>query len=611
MVFLASIVLLQTPVILRPDQLLTYSRSVVASGSQQRVEALFQSKGDAAYLFEMARGRGGLKNVSVHIIPSPPGWQDTAEFWAVFSARQDIQEDHDPVYPVLRTTEGLKFGKEMPEWAGIESRISDVRADVSVDPAKNMASITATVKLDGKPTSRATIFRLGNPYALRQASLLGKDGKVWNAGPEMITPAEGDVVRAGGLLIPWTTKAPSEMSFSYDGIIRSDREDKIDATRVYLTAWWTPGIGRLPHTISTRITGPKEWVLKGEGPEMDALSLGFPPLATPRADQKSVAFRCSIPISFPKVIGGAYTLAAETTVGGRNFRAYHLNPVEPQRGQKEVQAMASAVEFFEKNLTPFPFDHYYGFDAIGYYGIESYSHTLLEKGITLQFMSHEIAHTYFGGITPSTYVKDTWNEGVTQYMDSIVYLKNTDRTLEMGLQTVDLGIPLVKMGVAHANDSATYYRGAYVMRMLEDEIGQDKVLAGLRAMLKDRVGRDTAWPDLMPYFEAASGQDLDWFWKQWIEDAKFPTLTVRGLQSDQVGRQWRNRVTVTQSGTPDPFRLRYKIVLRQGSARAEQVVSTEAPGEVFSITTDFKPTSAEVVAFPHTLAHIGRSTGRL
>ncbi|MBC8065060.1 MAG: hypothetical protein H7Y17_09540 [Chlorobia bacterium] len=608
MTLLAAVLVLQTPYLARPEQFLLYAKSAVGSGVQSRVEELFQSKADATYLLEMARDRGGMRTLKFSMIPAPPGWEDTAPYWAIFHTRQDIEQDHDPVFPVLRTSGGLKLGRETPEWQGIETRITDIKADVKLSPAANMASIRAIVTLDGKKTTRAPILRLGDIYQLRSGRVSTVDGKVVEAADTILKPNEGDVVRAGSLLIPWTTKPSVTMSFAYDGVVNSSDEDKINDRQIYLTAWWTPSTGRLPHSSTVRVTGPRAWILKSEGPAIDPATAGLGPVEAVGQDQQCLAFRCDLPISYPKVIGGAYLLAAEANLGGKNYRAYHLTTAEPERGQKEVQAMANAVAFYEKTLAPFPFDHYYGFDAVGYYGIESYSHTLLAKGITLRFMSHEIGHTYFGGITPCAYVRDSWNESLTQYIDSIVYLNNSDRTLELGIRTVGLDVPLTKMPVAHAYESATYYRGAYVMRMLEDEIGREKVLEGLRAMLKDRVGKDTAWPDLPAYFEKASGQNLAWFWSQWVSNSKFPVLTVADAEPVQIERKWRTRVTVTQSGTPQPFRLRFKVVVRRGPQRVESVVTMKAPGETFTIASDFQPTSTEVEPFPHALATVRKKS---
>ena len=197
-----------------------------------------------------------------------------------------------------------------------------------------------------------------------------------------------------------------------DCFVRSDGEDKVATNVAYLTAWWTPSIARLPHTTEVKIDAPEDWHVVSEG-----LSNG------PRS------FRCDVPISYPKVMGGLYRLAAEAKdPKGRTFQAYHLDPVQPERGKRDVALMLEAVEFFEKTLGDWPFPGYTCYDADTYYGIESYSHTLLRRNITTTFVTHEMGHTYFGGLVPSAYVWDSWNEGLTQYIDSVVFRNNRDGT---------------------------------------------------------------------------------------------------------------------------------------------------------------------------------------
>lgn len=609
MTFLAALLLAQAPLLVKPEQFLTYTRSAVSSGVASRVEELFLRKEDAAYLFSMASRSGGLRGIKVALIPSPPGWEDTGPFWAVFHTKQEIEQDHDPVYPILRTSNGLKIGKEMPEWAGNETRISNVFVDAHVYQATSKAVMRTVVQLDSKKTTRAPIFRLNDFYKINAVTVDGKPHVVIDAdGPNAVTEAKtGDYVRAGSLLIPWTAQPDRTFTVSYEGIVQSTNQDKINDKQVYLTAWWVPTIGRLPYTTTVRVTGPKAWVLKSEGPQISTVPPELGPAATPGPGEQTLTFRCDVPISYPKVIGGAYTLAAEATIDGKNYRSYQLEPSEKSRGQQEVKLMADAMAFYEKTLGPFPFDHYWCFDSVGYYGIESYSHTLLAKGGTLRFVAHEMGHTYFGGLVPSAYAKDTWNEGLTQYIDSIVYQNNSDRTLESGLRTVGLNVPLTNMYVTYEYGSATYWRGAYVMKMLETEIGKDKVLEALRAMVKDRVGKDTTWPDLRQYFEQSSGQKLDWYWNQWISNAQFPTLDVTDSEPIQIEKKWKTRVTVRQSGTPAPFRLKFKVRVRGAGQIVDQLVSMTSPEATYQLESNFKPTAAEVDVFPYALVAVRKN----
>jgi aminopeptidase N len=584
-----------------PQPTLDALRRAIGGASESALREQFTQPAHADYVLGMARRRGGLGRIGATVIPTPPGWESTGPYWAIFHTDQDIQQDWNPVHPLVLTPEGYRLGAEIPEMAAEHSRIRHADLHVLLDPPKNFAAIGAGLHFHPPTLRRAAILRMNESYVVRSASADGSTLDVVRATSEGVAaPKEGSLLQAGGLLIPWRIDPPQSLHLRYDVTVDTRAGDRINPNAAYLTAWWVPSTARLPHTTRTTIEGPADWELRSEG-----ILEGEPERS---GDRQTVTYRCDLPISYPKVVAGRYLLAAKLERDGKLFRAYHLLEKDEERGRKEVEAAANAVVFFEKNLVPFPFPGYDVFDSDTYYGIESYSYTLLRRDVTVKFVSHEIGHTYFGGITPSAYVRDTWNEGVTQYLDSVLFLENADRSLEAGLRTVNLRRPLSGMNVAWEHGSASYYRGAYVMRMLEHEIGREAVLEGLRAMLKDRVGRPTVWADLRRYFEASSGRSLDWFWDQWIDGDTFPRVEVVQAQRDPDprGQNWRTRVVVRQSGTLRPFRMKLRVRVGAGGQFDEQIVELRSPEAGFSISTTFQPVVADVQAFDVTLATVGR-----
>jgi hypothetical protein len=582
-------------------------RQAVGSGNRARVEAQFARKEDAAYLFEMAERRGGLRRIEVSMIPAPPGWEKTGPYWAVFHARHDLQEDHDPVHSVIRTGDGLKIGKEVPEWTPQSARLKHLRADARIVPDRSRAEIASHVALQPWSGTGAILFRLNKNYVLRSAEADGKTLRVVRAGETVPSAQAGDAVQAGGLIVLWSAQAPTQVSLRYDGVVRSETEDKVAPHVAYLTGWWTPSIARLPHTSAVRVRTPKEWHGVSEGFPCSAEEAGFEPLAA-QPDEAVRVFRNPLPISYPKIVAGQYKLAAEgKDAKGRLFRSYHLDPVEPKRAERDVQLMIEGTAFFERHFGEFPFPGYDCYDADTYYGIESYSYTLLRRSITTTFVTHEIAHTYFGGLAPSAYVRDSWNEGITQYVDSVVFGNNRDGTLQNALRTMNVAVPLSQMAVPHAFNSATYWRGAYAMKMLEAEIGREAILAALREIVKDRVGQDTVWASLRPYFErAGGGKDLGWFWSQWIERAEFPSLRIVSAQLVPREGKFSTFVTVSQTGTYAPYRLRFRVKLRSSAGElASKEVELLGNRDSFRLDTDSRPTEASLDVFGLALATAG------
>lgn len=597
--FLAALLIFQGEAAQTPDKFLATVRAAVDSGSKSTVENLFVKGQDAEYLFTMAGRQGGLKSMGVKMIPAPPGWESTGKYWVVFHTFQHIEADHDPVYPV---SANWKLGAELPEW-DTDYRIRSAAMDVAFTPLDHLVDVKSKLTLERQKGSRAPIFRLNDVYTMKSAQAEEELPLKVASDTQVPTPEEGDVVRAGSLLVYWGTRAPSDLTFSYQGKLNTKNSDKINKKVGWVTAWWVPSLARLPHLSVARILGPKSWVIRSEGELLDVNSSLFGPAPTPEENQQLIAFRCHVPISYPKVIAGEYMLVAQEKVGDHEFKAFHLTPPDPRRAQADVKRMKDAMEWFERTLGPFPFKGYECYDADTYYGIESYSHTLLQTGITTMFVSHEMAHTYFGGLAPCPYVRDSWNESMTQYVDSVLFLENADQTLERGAAMNHIPVALSNMPRPHEHGSATYMRGAYVLKMLEHEIGEKPMMAAVRDIARDRRGKETVWADLRPYFERHGRAELKWFWDQWVDGYTFPTVRLAPVGQTQTGNEWTNTVRITQAGTAKPFRLRFGVRLTgPGGGERIEIVSVTKADEQVEIKTDFKPDNARLVLFPYTLA---------
>jgi aminopeptidase N len=142
------------------------------------------------------------------------------------------------------------------------------------------------------------------------------------------------------------------------------------------------------------------------------------------------------------------------------------------------------------------------------------------------------------------------------------------------------------------------------MKMLEAEIGPQKVMNALGLIARERKGQDTRWRDLRPYFERAGGKPLQWFWQQWIENATFPTLDVLGVDPIQREKTYRTYVKVRQSGTAHPFRLRFALVFRVKGEKIEKQFSLESTSDDFSFDSDSIPEDVQLKVFPYTLARV-------
>lgn len=168
---------------------------------------------------------------------------------------------------------------------------------------------------------------------------------------------------------------------------------------------------------------------------------------------------------------------------------------------------------------------------------------------------HELAHQWFGDYVTTANWAHIWlNEGFAEFMPGQYWAAKGGRHVEEDyyLDEYDAFLQIDarhRMPVAALNSVNIYPRGALILRMLKQYLGNDRFWAGVHRYLTDHALGVATTDDLRQAFLAATGENLDWFWDQWVYQAGFPefgvtaawdsslslvTLTVRQTQVDTL-----------------------------------------------------------------------------
>ena len=186
-------------------------------------------------------------------------------------------------------------------------------------------------------------------------------------------------------------------------------------------------------------------------------------------------------------------------------------------------------------------------------GMENISATTLHPGTVVSkrswmdrdsdgLIAHELAHQWFGDlVTCRTWAHAWLNEGFATYMEALWQEKAVGREafiadMEDGLggylseAANDYMRPTVCSHYTDPDDvfdSHIYPRGAWILRMLHDRLGNDAWWKGInRYLTKHRAGLVTT-DDFRVAMEEASGQDLKGFFDQWLVKAGHPAFKVK------------------------------------------------------------------------------------
>lgn len=230
-------------------------------------------------------------------------------------------------------------------------------------------------------------------------------------------------------------------------------------------------------------------------------------------------------------------------------------------------------------------------------------------GIVTDLVAHELAHSWFGDMVTCRNWAELWlNEGFATYMEAVYREKAVGREDYMRKVRTDAGAFLAgdsvsrkKYGLFNRNardvgslfsdSSVTYNKGGAVLHQLREQVGTEIFWKALNAYLNANKFANVESTDLQRAMEEASGQDLGWFFDQWIYGVGAPNVTIRPIYS---ARTKTLKITVTQTQRADAlgplaFRLPVNVSVKTATGEKATPLNITKRVETISIETDTKP----------------------
>lgn len=219
----------------------------------------------------------------------------------------------------------------------------------------------------------------------------------------------------------------------------------------------------------------------------------------------------------------------------------------------------------------------YAFAAMENWGLVTYEESALfyEEGVTslhekefvISVIAHELAHQWFGNLVTMKWWNDIWlNEGFASYMTNLAvdhvaptfqlkdiqYMSNLHVLLEK--ESKDSSHPLsppeeqiqMTSEINKLFDGITYNKGAFVLRMLADTVGENVFHKGIKMYLSHFSYENTDQSDLMNYIQKAVDDDnghtnVSMMMTTWTSQTGFPLVTINTTSGEIYQRQfWIN-----------------------------------------------------------------------
>ncbi|HEY7922523.1 MAG TPA: M1 family aminopeptidase, partial [Vicinamibacteria bacterium] len=171
---------------------------------------------------------------------------------------------------------------------------------------------------------------------------------------------------------------------------------------------------------------------------------------------------------------------------------------------------------------------------------ESYGRRLLDDPKDLWLMAHELAHQWWGnGVTCVDWMHFWLNEGMATFLAAAyretrfgreAYLKEIDeaRLAYEGVRKkgADKALVFADWLKPSADDRVIVYsKGAYVLHLLRESLGDALFWEGLRSYTRRHMGGSVTTADFLKAMEESTRRDLSGFFRQWVYSPDNPHIT--------------------------------------------------------------------------------------
>jgi aminopeptidase N len=273
------------------------------------------------------------------------------------------------------------------------------------------------------------------------------------------------------------------------------------------------------------------------------------------------------------------------------------------------EPMRQAMEFFSEYIGPYPYEKLAGVQVNGMGGGMEHASAIFygEKEVTdrpaFSLVAHEVSHQWWGDSVTEKDWNDAWlSEGFATYFAALAgeqyqgrdaFLATMERSrssiLEMEkkspIAVIHDNLPEIRNG--HAPIGLVYQKGGWFLHMLRAMLGSDKFREGIREYYRRFRDSNASTEDLQTTMEETSGEDLEWFFAQWLKRGESPT--IRGSWSyDATAKQVIVQLAQTQPGELYRLPLHIGINLPGTTPRLAKAV-LDARSAKFELACDYQP----------------------
>ncbi len=315
----------------------------------------------------------------------------------------------------------------------------------------------------------------------------------------------------------------------------------------------------------------------------------------------------------------AYATLEEVAADGRTRIEIYHRPEDEEYARQKMAILKDIFAVYLRVFGDYPFSKLALVETVlleGNIGLAAQSVVMLSKDVwfaehidsldlritnkPMVVLADEVAHQW------NAYKVSTPNflaEGISRYTDSFymahrgvrqgddtVLQRHMTHTRASYFRLIEKA-PDIAISKPAVTPALYFVKGALILDMLRERLGEETFLAGMRAYFTDNEGAVTGLDTFAAAFEKVSGEELMWFFEQWYERDGHPVLRFDwSAETGGPGEGFAVSIEVEQVQKGDPYRLSIpvKISAEDGSMRLAVLEITEGK-QLFVVTVSFRP----------------------
>jgi aminopeptidase N len=267
------------------------------------------------------------------------------------------------------------------------------------------------------------------------------------------------------------------------------------------------------------------------------------------------------------------------------------------------------LTFYQQLIGPYSFEKLANVQSKTIFGgmensgcIFYYENSVTGRNNIQSLLAHEIAHQWFGDAVTEADWHHIWlSEGFATYLeacyaDSMIQGRNLDSSMAQMRKAVirfskRAFVPVIDTTVTDNMkllNTNSYQKGAWFLHMLRYRVGDRVFWSGIREFYRIYRNGNALTDDFRHVMESVSGQDLENFFRQWLELPGQPQISIK---KEYDRRSEILKLTILQEGTPEPFRFPFSIRVEDQSGTISTMIriSVDSSQTVVTVPVDFEP----------------------